>query len=62
MSDLAITAARFFYQWYDWASNNKLTPMIAKAKMLKPLLPGIIDYIKHVLTNAKREEATARSF
>jgi len=42
-------------QWYDWASKSKLALMVAKAKMLKRHLPGLLNYFQHRLTNAMSE-------
>lgn len=50
-----VTAAGYFEQWYDWASKSKLGPMVAKAKMLKRHLPGLLNYFQHRLTNAMSE-------
>ena len=50
-----VTAAGYFEQWYDWASKSKLAPMVAKAKMLKRHLPGLLNYFQHKLTNAMSE-------
>jgi transposase len=50
-----VTAAGYFEQWYDWASKSKLAPMVAKAKMLKRHLPGLLNHFQHKLTNAMSE-------
>ena len=50
-----VTAVGFFEQWYEWASKSKLTPMVAKAAMLKRHLPGLLNYFAHRLTNAMSE-------
>jgi transposase len=50
-----VTAEGFFQKWYDWASKSKLTPIVAKAKMLKRHLPGLLNYFQHGLTNAMSE-------
>jgi transposase len=50
-----VTALGFFEQWYQWASASKLTPMVAKAAMLKRHLPGLLNYFKHRMTNAMSE-------
>lgn len=50
-----VTAAGFFEQWHEWASKSKMAPMVAKAKMLKRYLPGLLNYFDHQLTNAKSE-------
>ena len=50
-----VTVSGFFEQWYEWASKSKLTPIAAKAKMLKRHLPGLLNYFKHRLTNAMSE-------
>ena len=50
-----VTALGFFEQWYEWASKSKLTPMVAKATMLKRHLPGLLNYFAHRLTNAMSE-------
>jgi len=50
-----VTAAGYFEQWYDWASKSKLAPMVAKAKMLKRHLPGLLNYFQHKMTNAMSE-------
>ena len=50
-----VTALGFFEQWYQWASKSKLTPMVAKAAMLKRHLPGLLNNFKHRMTNAMSE-------
>jgi transposase len=50
-----VTSVGFFEQWYDWASKSKLTPIVAKAEMLKRHLPGLLNHFKHRLTNAMSE-------
>ena len=50
-----VTAVGFFEQWCEWASKSKLTPIVAKAEMLKRHLPGLLNYVAHRLTNATSE-------
>jgi len=50
-----VTPVGFFEQWYEWASKSNLTPMVAKAEMLKRHLPGLLNYFAHRLTNAMSE-------
>jgi transposase len=66
-----VTAVGFFERWYEWASKSKLTPMVAKAAMLKRHLTGLLNYFKHRMTNAMSEgfnskiqqiESNARGF
>ena len=42
-------------QCYQWASASKLSPMVAKAAMLKRHLSGLLNYFQHRLTNALNE-------
>lgn len=51
-----VTAVSFFEQWYEWASKSKLSPIVAKAKMLKRHLPDLLNYFKHRMTNEMSEE------
>jgi len=48
-------ANNFFKQWYFWATHSRLKPIIETAKTLKRHLKGIINYLKHHITNAAAE-------
>lgn len=53
-------ARKHFAWWYRWATHSRLKPMIAKAKMLKSRLAGVLTYLKHGITNALRESLNAK--
>ena len=55
-----VTESGFFEQWYEWASKSKLTPIAAKAEMLKRHFPGLLNYFKHRLTNAMSEGCNSK--
>lgn len=48
-------ATQFFKRWYWAATHSRLAPIKSAAKMLKKYWYGIINYIKHPLTNARSE-------
>ena len=48
-------ATQFFKRWYWAASHSRLAPIKKVAKMFKKYWYGIINYIKHPLTNARSE-------
>ena len=45
----------YFDKWYDMAIESGLMPIIKVAKMLKSKLEGILNYLKHRITNASAE-------
>lgn len=49
------SADKFFKNWYFWATHSKLPPVIKAAKTLKRHIRGIMNYIKHGITNAVSE-------
>lgn len=53
-------ARKHFAWWYRWATHSRLKPMIAKAKMLKSRLAGVLTYLKHGITNALSESLNAK--
>jgi transposase len=48
-------ATQFFNRWFWAATHSRLTPVKKVATMLKRYWYGIINYIKHPLTNARSE-------
>ncbi len=48
-------ARRFFRRWYFWATHSRLSPMIEAARMIKRHLGGVLNYIRHRVTNALAE-------
>lgn len=48
-------AYNFFKNWYFWATHSKLKPIIDAAKTIKRHLVGILNYLKHQITNATSE-------
>ena len=48
-------AEKFFEQWYEWAIRSRLKPIVDKAKMLKKHIKGLLNFVKHKITNAKSE-------
>jgi transposase len=53
-------ARKHFAWWYRWATHSRLKPMIAKAKMLKSRLAGVLTYLKHGITNALSESLNSK--
>lgn len=49
------SAASFFRRWYYWATHSRLKPVIEAAKTLKRHFDGIMNYLKHHVTNAVTE-------
>jgi transposase len=54
------SARQHFAWWYRWATHSRLKPMIAKAKMLKSRLAGVLTYLKHGITNALSESLNSK--
>ena len=48
-------ALGYFKEWYFWVTHSRLAPMIGVAKMLKRHLQGLLNYVKHRITNAVAE-------
>ena len=48
-------AAKFFQEWYGWASRCQLKPVVKVAKMIKNHLAGLLSYFRHRITNAVSE-------
>jgi len=48
-------ADRFFRSWYYWATHSRLKPVIDAAKTLKRHIKGIMNYLRHRITNAVAE-------
>lgn len=48
-------AAKYFRQWYYWATHSRLAPIIEVAKTLNRHLAGMLNYCKHRITNAVSE-------
>ena len=53
-------AARYFRQWYFWATHSKLKPMIEAARTMQRHLDGIMAYFHHGITNAFTEGMNSR--
>lgn len=49
------SAQAFFKKWYFWATHSRLKPIIEAAKTLNRHFEGIINYLKHRITNAVSE-------
>lgn len=49
------SAAKYFRQWYYWATHSRLAPIIEVAKTLNRHLAGMLNYCKHRITNAVSE-------
>lgn len=49
------SAESFFKKWYFWATHSRLKPIIEAAKTLKRHFDGIINYLRHHITNAVSE-------
>lgn len=48
-------AVRHFKQWYFWATQLRLKPVIEKARMFRKYLTQILTYLRHRITNAVSE-------
>lgn len=48
-------AKTYFDSWYSWAIRSQLTPIKAKAQMLKHHLTNILTYFEHQISNAAAE-------
>jgi transposase len=56
-----VGAARtVFCRWYFWATHSRLTPMIAKARMLQTHLTNILTYLRHRITKATAEGVNSK--
>jgi transposase len=49
------SAQKFFDWWHGWAVRSRLQPIIQTAQMLKRHLDGLLNYIRHGITNAVSE-------
>lgn len=49
-----------FRWWYNWATQSRLQPVIAAAKMLKNRLQNILTDLKHRITNATSESLNSK--
>jgi transposase len=56
----ATWAAKYFRQWYYWATHSRLPAMIRVAKMMKKYIAGILAYLRHRHTNALTEALNAK--
>lgn len=48
-------AVRLWKRWYSWVTHNRLTPMIAVAKLITCHLLNVLTYFAHRITNAVAE-------
>ena len=46
---------KYFGWWYGWAVRSRLKPIVEVAKMLKRHLEGLLNFIRHKVTNALTE-------
>lgn len=51
---------RYFANWHWWASRSGLSPIVKVAEMLKNHLNGLLNYLKHRVTNATSEGFNSR--
>lgn len=49
------SARKYFGWWYNWAVRSRLKPIVEVAKMLKRHLEGLLNFIRHKVTNAMTE-------
>lgn len=49
------SARKYFEWWYGWAVRSRLKPIVKKAKMLKRHLDGLLNFVRHKVTNAMTE-------
>jgi transposase len=54
------TATQFFNQWHQKVQNSQNAQLITVAKMFKKHLQGILNYIRHHVTNAIAEGLNSR--
>jgi len=50
-----VSAVKFFEDWYKQVNRSRLEPMKKVAKMLQIRFQGLLNYIKHRITNAASE-------
>jgi len=46
---------RFFMQWYAWAAQFRLRPVVKVARMLRRHLPNLLTYFHYAIRNAMNE-------
>jgi len=46
------SARKYFEWWYGWAVRSRLKPIVEVAKMLKRHLEGLLNFVRHKVTNA----------
>jgi len=49
------SARKYFEWWYGWAVRSRLKPIVEVAKMLKRHLEGLLNFVRHKVTNAMTE-------
>lgn len=49
------SARKYFAWWYGWAVRSRLKPIVEVAKMLKRHLEGMLNFVRHKVTNAMTE-------
>jgi transposase len=54
------SAREFFDDWHAWAVRSQLSPIRAKARMLKQHLAGLLSYFRQRITNAMSEGFNSR--
>jgi transposase len=53
--EYAGSARKYFEWWYGWAVRSRLKPIVEVAKRLKRHLEGLLNYVRHKVTNAMTE-------
>ena len=54
------SARKYFEWWYGWAVRSRLKPIVEVAKRLKRHLKGLLNYVRHKVTNAMAEGFNSR--
>ena len=54
------SARKYFEWWYGWAVRSRLKPIVEVAKRLKRHLEGLLNYVRHKVTNAMAEGFNSR--
>jgi transposase len=54
------SARKYFEWWYGWAVRSRLKPIVEVAKRLKRHLKGLLNYVRHKVTNAMSEGFNSR--
>jgi transposase len=58
--EYAGSARKYFEWWYGWAVRSRLKPIVEVAKRLKRHLEGLLNYVRHKVTNAMAEGFNSR--